>query len=132
MNIFTFTGNIGRDAEVRHTQSGLSVCSFPVAVSSGCGDNKKTTWTRCALFGKRAEGGLVPYLKKGAQVAISGELTLNEFEGNDGQKRSSIEVRVNEIDLIGSKQSGGASQPAASNSGPDYGSDEFDDSTIPF
>lgn len=131
MNIFAFTGNIGSDAEVRQTAAGLSVCSFSVAVSSGYGDNKKTTWARCALFGKRAEGGLVPYLKKGAQVAISGELSMNEFDGKDGQKRTSLEVRVNELDLIGGKQSD-QQKPAAANAGPDYGGDDYGDKDIPF
>lgn len=139
MNVFTFTGNIGRNAEVRHTPAGLAICNFPVAVTSGFGDNKKTTWARCALFGKRAEGGLVQYLKKGAQVAVSGELSLNEFEGNDGQKRTSLEVRINEIDLIGGKpqQSQGPhqpAQPAAANTGAEYSENTggYYDDDIPF
>lgn len=102
MNVFTFTGRIGKDAEVRHTASGAAICSFSVAVESGWGDKKTTTWVRCALWGKRAEGGLTQYLTKGAMVAVSGELSAREYEAN-GVSKTSIEVRVSELDLIGGK-----------------------------
>jgi single-strand DNA-binding protein len=132
MNKFIFTGNLGKDAEVKVTQSGMSVCSFSVAVKSGYGDKQKTTWVNCALFGKRAEGQLPQYLKKGAQVAISGELTLDEWEGKDGTTQKSIKVNVDDLDLIGGKPEGSA--PARSQSqapaAPAPGDDGFDD--IPF
>ena len=120
MNIFCFTGALGQDVDVRVTAGGTSVASFSVAVNSGYGDNKKTTWTKCALFGKRAEGGLIPYLVKGQKVAVSGELSTNEWTTQDGQNRTDIQVRVNELDLIGEKKSGGvaqANQPAPAESG---------------
>lgn len=101
MNIFTFTGNLGKDCEVRATQSGTTVASFSAAVKSGFGQNEKTTWVQCVMFGKKAEGQLPNYLKKGTQVAISGELTLEEWQGNDGQTNKAVKVVVNELDLIG-------------------------------
>ena len=58
MNIFNCTARLGKDAEVRRTQSGMAVCSFTGAVDSGYGDKKKTTWVNFVLFGKRAEGNL--------------------------------------------------------------------------
>ena len=100
MNNFNFTGNLGKDAEVKYLQSGTAICEFSVAVKSGYGDKEKTNWVRCAMFGKRAEGGLPPYLKKGTQVAISGELELQEWE-NDKGKGSALSVKVENIDLIG-------------------------------
>jgi single-strand DNA-binding protein len=132
MNKFIFTGNLGKDAEVKVTQSGMHVCSFSVAVKSGYGDKQKTTWANCALFGKRAEGQLPQYLTKGAQVAISGELTLDEWEGKDGTTQKSIKVNVDDLDLIGGKPEGSApaqkqqQAPAA----PAPGDDGFDH--IPF
>jgi single-strand DNA-binding protein len=132
MNKFIFTGNLGKDAEVKVTQSGMSVCSFSVAVKSGYGDKQKTTWANCALFGKRAEGQLPQYLKKGAQVAISGELTLDEWEGKDGTAQKSIKINVDDLDLIGGKPEGSAPaqrQPQAP-AAPAPGDDGFDD--IPF
>jgi single-strand DNA-binding protein len=108
MNKFIFTGNLGKDAEVKVTQSGMHVCSFSVAVKSGYGDKQKTTWANCALFGKRAEGQLPQYLKKGAQVCISGQLTLDEWKGDDGTTQKSLKVNVDDLDLIG-----GRSEPSA-------------------
>ena len=104
MNVFTFTGNIGKDAEVRHTPSGHAVCSFSVAVKAGFGDKATTSWIRCTLWGKRAEGKLVGYLVKGAQVAVSGEFSSREYE-YQGSTRTSLEVNVNELDLIGGRPS---------------------------
>jgi single-strand DNA-binding protein len=105
MNIWSFTGNIGKDAVVSALPNQTSLCGFSVAVSSGCGDKKKTTWVQCTIFGKRAEGGLPQYLVKGQQVAISGEAFLDQWE-KDGQKNAIMKVNVNTVDLIGSKQEG--------------------------
>ncbi|MDQ6951109.1 MAG: single-stranded DNA-binding protein [Mariprofundales bacterium] len=110
MNMYTFTGRLGRDQETRYTQSGMAICSFTVAVDYGFGDNKGTNWVRCSLFGKRAEGRLPGYLLKGTQVAISGELRVREYDDKDGNRRTSIDLSVNELDLIGGRndQSGGS------------------------
>lgn len=102
MNIWSFTGALGADCERKATQGGTSVCSFSVAVNSGYGDNKKTTWARCSLFGKKAEGKLPDYLKKGTKVAVCGELTLEEWENKDG-KHSSLKVNIHTVDLIGDR-----------------------------
>ena len=112
MNNWNFVGRIGKDAELRTTQSGTRVRTFTTAVDAGYGDNKKTTWVRCSLFGKRAEGNLVTYLVKGQQVAVSGELSLDEWTGQDGQKNALVTVRVNDVTLVGEKKSGGMQQQA--------------------
>ncbi|MDQ6958885.1 MAG: single-stranded DNA-binding protein [Mariprofundaceae bacterium] len=104
MNVYAFTGRLGKDAETRFTQSGAAICSFSVAVDYGYGDNKGTNWLRCSLFGKRAEGNLPQYLTKGTQVGISGELRVREYDDRDGARRTSVEVNVNTLDLLGSKQ----------------------------
>ena len=57
MNIISFTGNLGRDVEVKVTPSGVSVANFSVPIKSGYGNNEKTSWVRCSIIGKRAEGG---------------------------------------------------------------------------
>jgi len=115
MNLFTFTGNLGKDAEVKFLSSGTQVCEFSVAVKSGYGDKEKTNWVRCAMFGKKAEGQLPSYLQKGTQVAISGELELQEWEGQNG-KGAALSVRVENLDLIGGKPQG-QSQGAQNNQG---------------
>lgn len=77
--------------------------SFSVAVKSGYGEKEATTWPKCTMFGKRGEG-VFPYLKKGQLVGVSGELTLREYDKKDGSgKGSSLEVRVNDLTLLGKK-----------------------------
>jgi single-strand DNA-binding protein len=103
MNNWNFTGSLGQDCKVATTQNGKTVCEFSVAVNSGYGDNKKTTWANCVMFGKRAEGQLPGYLAKGQKVAVSGEMTLETWETN-GVKGAKVKVFVSSIDLIGEKK----------------------------
>ncbi len=100
-NVFSFTGTLGRDAEVRVTPSGQSVMNFNVANNVGFGERQQTIWIRVAVWGKRAEGQLQNYLKKGQQVFVSGELTQSEYQANDGTTKSSLELNANVVDLVG-------------------------------
>jgi len=102
-NVFSFTGTVGRDAEVRYLPSGQAVLNVNVANNVGFGDKQQTLWIRVALFGKRAEGSLKDYLKKGQQVFVSGELTQSEYRANDGTTKTSLELIASIIDLIGKK-----------------------------
>lgn len=131
MNVLTATGNIGRDAEVR-TAGSSTVCGFSLAMTAGYGDKKQTVWLDCSIWGKQAEGALPGYLKKGQQVAVSGELSTREHEG-----KTYLQLRVNSIDLIGKRddaQQAAPAQPrqqAAPQSKPAPTADDFDDD-IPF
>lgn len=108
MNLFTCTTRLYKDAEQRFTQGGDSIVSFKGAVDAGFGQNKTTTWIKFNLWGKKGEG-VLPYLKDKTQVAVSGELSNREYTDKEGQKRYSLEIRVNDLTLLGSKQE---SQPA--------------------
>lgn len=103
MNNWNFTGNLGKDAETRHTAQGKAVVQFTVAVKSGYGDKASTTWARCSLWGDRGEA-VAKYLTKGQLVGITGEAELKEFTNKEGNKQSSLEVRVNDLTLLGGKQ----------------------------
>lgn len=133
MNAWNFVGNLGKDAETRYLQSGDPVVSFSVGVKSGYGEKATTTWARCAMFGKRAES-VSQYLTKGQLVGISGEVTLREWNDKEGQKRSSLEVRVNDLTLLGKKDGQHAAQPRQQAPAPQQAAqpaqDDFDD--IPF
>ncbi len=139
-NVFSFTGTIGRDAEVRYTASGMAVLSVTVANNIGFGDKQQTLWIRVALFGKRAEGSLQNYLKKGQQVFVSGELTQNEYKANDGTMKTSLELTANIIDLLGKRTETSQPQQPYPSSGkqqstPQGSQDNFDapyDDDIPF
>lgn len=138
MNVWTITGNLGKDAEIKATQGGTTICSFSVAVKSGYGQNERTTWVACALFGKRAESQLPEYLKKGAQVCISGEAYLDEWQGQDGTTQKMLKLNVDKLDLIGGKPQQNTSPPpqgrqqSAPQQQPTQNFDQFDDGTIPF
>ncbi|MFC1546005.1 single-stranded DNA-binding protein [Pseudomonadota bacterium] len=135
MNIYSFTGRLGRDCETRFTQAGMAICSFTVAVDYGYGENKGTNWIRCSLFGKRAEGGLPKYLVKGTQVAISGELKVREYEDKEGNKRTSVDVSVDKLDLIGGRsesQGGGGDFGGSQSSGGGHDSAPQKSNNDPF
>ena len=66
-NVFSFTGTVGRDCEVRYLPSGQAVLNVTVANNIGFGDKQQTLWIRCAVWGKRAEGPLQNYLKKASR-----------------------------------------------------------------
>lgn len=138
MNVWNFTGNIGRDCEQKYTPNGDSVVSFSVGVQSGYGGKKATTWARCEMWGKRGEA-VAPYLLKGQLVGVSGEVTNREYQDKDGNKRTSLDVRVNDLTLLGKKDGASAPpeqrQPAAKpQSAPQQSGGGFDDmdSDIPF
>ena len=140
MNVWNFTGHLGQDCKTGSTKAGKTFCEFSVAVTSGYGDNQKTTWANCVLFGKRAEGKLPEHLTVGQKVAISGEPTLETWDKQNGGTGFKLKVFVNTLDLIGTK---GESQPRqqqapqqqspqqAPQGTPQQTMDDFDDD-IPF
>lgn len=134
-NIFSFTGTVGKDAEVRYSPSGVAVLNVTVANNIGYGDKQQTLWIRVALFGKRAEGQLKDYLLKGQSVFVSGELTQSEYKGNDGTVKTSLELNANIIDLIGKKDGSAPQRPAPAQQRPaparQVAADDFNDD-IPF
>jgi single-strand DNA-binding protein len=100
MNVGTFSGRIGRDAELRHAANGDAVSNFSLAVDVGTKSNPKTLWIDCVLWGKRAEG-LTPYLQKGGKLTAHGRVDLSEYVKKDGTPGAKLQLTVNEIDLHG-------------------------------
>ena len=138
MNIFTFSGNLGRDVTTNQI-NGTAVANFAVGVKSGWGDKAQTVWMDCALWGKQAESGLIQYLTKGQGVIISGELGSREYQANDGSTKTAMTVRVSSIYLSGGAAPQGQPQPQqqaprqqqAPKPQPAPTPDDFDDD-IPF
>ena len=109
MNVFTCTTRLYKDAEQRFTSGGDSIVSFKGAVDAGFGQSKTTSWIKFTMWGKRGDS-VLPYLKDKTQICVSGELANREYTDKEGQKRYSLEVRVNELTLVGGKPEG---QPQA-------------------
>lgn len=101
MNKLLLIGRLTKDAALRYTSTGESVADISLAVDDGYGENKKTVWFRCSLWGKRATS-LEQYLTKGTMVYVEGR--LNHVDGNPrvwGEGKASFEVFINDIKLLG-------------------------------
>ena len=115
LNHVNISGNLGADAELRTTQGGMAILSFRVAVNERRKDQSGewsdyTNWVGCSMFGKRAES-IAQYLTKGTKVACSGKLRWSQWEDrNTGEKRSKLEVIVDDIEFMSSRQQGGYQQ----------------------
>ena len=109
MNSITITGNLTRDAELRSLNDGTAVLSFAVADNQG--KDKTAIFWSCSLFGKRADS-LQQYLTKGQQVTVVGTVSEREWTDKEGNKRKSMDVRVNDIALQGGKRDEGERQPS--------------------
>lgn len=96
-NTIIVLGRLAKDAERKQTQSG-SLLKFSVGDSVGYGDKKSTNWWNCTIFGKQAEGSLIDYLTKGAQVQVTGEILFREYEG-----KTYNDLKVSRIELVGSR-----------------------------
>ncbi len=140
LNVWSFTGRLGRDAESKFLPNGTAVLEFSPAVDVGFGERKSTMWPRCSMFGERGQK-IAQYMTKGQLVAVSGEMSIREYQAKDGTTKTSIEVRVNAVELIGSKSDSGDRQtqqqpartaPAASPSRPAAAPTFDDDDDIPF
>lgn len=108
INKVFISGNLTRDCELRATHGGSQVLTFGVAVNDRRRNPQSGEWEDvpnfidCVVFGKRADA-LQRFLTKGMKVAIEGKLRWSQWE-KDGQKRSKIEVIVDEVEFLsGSK-----------------------------
>ncbi len=107
INRVIISGNLTRDPELRSTAGGLPVLGFGVAVNDRRKNQQTGEWEDypnfidCTMFGTRAES-LSRYLAKGTKVSIEGKLRWSQWE-RDGQKRSKIEVIVDELEFMSSR-----------------------------
>jgi len=110
LNVFAFNGRLGADAEVAYTQGGTAIWTARVAVDYGWGDKKGTTWLNAKALGKHAESLGKLELRKGARIGAYGELQVREYDKRDGGKGTSVDVLVNQIDLLDKRQESGDQQ----------------------
>jgi len=128
INTITIAGNVGKDAIVRVTPNGKHIASFSLPAKSGFGDNEKTSWLQCKMFGAMAEK-LSAGILKGAKVTVTGEFVLEEWTKDDGTKVSTPTILVRDIDLPPKQNGQQQSRPQQSHgqsTEPQY------DNSIPF
>lgn len=104
INRVIISGNLTREPELRATAGGTQVLSFGIAVNDRRRNPETDEWEDypnfidCTMFGSRAEGAS-RVMRKGMKVAIEGKLRYSAWE-RDGQRRSKLEVVVDEIEFM--------------------------------
>ena len=111
LNRVLLIGNLGRDPELRFTQSGQAVLSLRLATNESFQNKdgvrqERTEWHSVTVWGKRGEG-LNKVISKGSQMFVEGRLQTRSWEDKQGQKRYSTEVVATNIILLGSRSGGG-------------------------
>lgn len=144
-------GNLTRDPETRNTPNGQSVTNFSLAVNrtwkgADGQQNEDVSYIDCVAWGKPGEI-IAQYLGKGRAVLVSGRLDQRSWDDKEsGQKRSKIEVVVEDFNFVGDGQGGSdggssssssssstsSSKPATNTSSSDIDDKPIDLSEIPF
>jgi len=112
-------GRVGQDAELRHTTGGQSVANFSVAVTekykNRTGEKQETTtWYKCAMWGKLAEG-VYQYVKKGGLIFVTGTVEADSYEHRETHETvNQLKLTVRELKLLSSKRDGEAAAGASS------------------
>jgi len=140
VNKAILVGRLGKDPELRYTQSGSAVASFTLATDrqwKGQDGEKQreTTWHNIVVWGKRAEV-VKEWLSKGQQVYIEGRISNRSYDDKDGNKRYISEVILEDFQFLGSRgDSGGGAGPSnrsTSETPPPPSGEASDDDDLPF
>jgi len=111
-------GRLGRDPEMKTSQSGTAVCRFSVAVTEKYNGNEQTEWFSLVAFGKTAEVA-AKYLAKGSQVFIEGRIQTRKYQDRSGNDRTATEIIVGSLTMLGGGKSSGSGSEARR--GDDHG-----------
>ena len=139
MNKIIVTGNLTKDAELRYTAYEKPYSKFSIANNEGYGENQKTNFFNCTLWGKGAEN-LNRFLVKGQKVLITGRVELGKFTDKEGIERITTDIIVDSfggVELIGNKvqQESQTDNYDSNNDSPVNGNDDMtvvDDGDMPF
>ncbi|OAJ66693.1 single-stranded DNA-binding protein [Gluconobacter cerinus] len=131
VNKVILVGNLGKDPEVRNTQSGGKVVNLTIATSETWNDRQsgerreRTEWHRVVIFNDRLGDVAERFLRKGRKVYLEGELRTRKWTDQSGQERYTTEVTIDrfrgELVLLDSNRSGGDEGGGFDGGGPSYG-----------
>lgn len=119
MNKIFLIGNLTKDPELSETSSGVAVCRFSIAVNrryTTANGERETDFFNVTAWRGLAET-VAKYCKKGQKVAVIGTIQIRQYEANDGTKRMSVDVVVDEVEFLASKSVGVDSGDNDGNSG---------------
>lgn len=107
LNKVMLIGNLGRDPEVKHLDSGITISQFQIATSDSYKNKEtnnyeeKTEWHKIICFGKLAEIS-EQYLKKGSKIFIEGKIQTKQWQDKEtGIKKYSTEILCSSIEMLG-------------------------------
>ena len=109
MNQVQLVGNLTRDPESGTTQSGVAYCRFTVACQRRFKDangNYQADFIQCTAWRQTAEF-VQRYFQKGNKIGLIGSITTGSYTGQDGQKRYTTEVTVDNVEFVGGRSDGG-------------------------
>ncbi len=133
--LFTATGNIGTDPELRFTQGGTAILKFRLAVSERKKQNEEwvddTQWFSCTVWAKRAEA-LEKILAKGDMIQVVGRIENSEWKDKEGNQRRGYDIVCREVILCGGRKQRQESAGGTQNSGGPGGTGSYGDDNLPF
>ena len=157
VNKVMLIGRLGKDPELRYSQSQTAICNFTLATGERRKDSsgnwgEHTEWHKVVCFGNTAEN-CNKYLKKGKEVYVEGRIQTQKWQDKEGKDRWTTEIVANTVQFLGGKSdsaesyssSNGASAPAGPSADPlaalpsadqisssKAGNVSFEDDEIPF
>lgn len=115
-------GNVGRDPEIRSTQSGERIANLSIATSESWKDKnsgerkEKTEWHRVSIFNDNLVGVVEKYVRKGSKVYVEGAIQTRKWNDKDGVTKYSTEITLGRFNgqlvLLDGKEQGDAAEPA--------------------
>lgn len=136
LNALAIMGRLTADPELKHTQSGVAVTSFTLAVQRGYkqGGEYETDWVDVVAWRQTAEF-ICKYFAKGQMIAVAGSIQTRSYEDKSGDKRKAVDVVAREVSFCGSKEAPKQERQEASL--PDTSDDTSDgwldgDTDLPF
>lgn len=131
LNRICLMGRIGRELELKKTNSGVSVVSFPLAVDRN-GKDAGTDWIDCVAWRGTAEV-LCSYADKGRMIGVEGRLQMRDWTDKNGNKRRSYEVQADSVYFADSRGGNSATaQNAAEGAADGFSEVSEDDGELPF
>jgi single-strand DNA-binding protein len=128
LNKVTLIGNLGKDPEIRNTQSGMKIVNLTVATSDSWNDKasgerkEQTEWHRVVIMNDRLADVAERYLKKGSKVYLEGKLQTRKWTDNSGQERYTTEILLGrfgaEMLLLDRNPNSGGSEDYAPRAAP--------------
>ena len=134
-NRVILAGNLTRDPQLSYTPSNTPICKFGMAINRRWRDQQgntqeETCFVDCTAFARRAET-INQYMSKGQPILVEGWLQFSQWTSQEGQKRSKLEVVIDNFQFLGGRPAGGGERPAPSAAVPAGGAPPTDSGMPP-